>query len=223
MSTAETDLRPPIPMSLAHRPVVGGLAAPYVNLQLADGGVDFRSPHHAKYAECWTEELCQACGNDLTDPAVLFGGPNQLRGLRFDEPALCTPCAVYASRACPMVAGRQERYADRARVSEGSRGHVCPDAGCDCGGWQPTDPDGSDRGGDPAHPWYACYVRPGAWQLTGRKIVTRCSDLGCEHERVIINGAMLTTPPLKVVLVSEPGEGRVWRTLSRDEVAALVG
>ena len=44
----------------------------------------------------------------------------------------------------------------------------------------------------------------------------------CEHERVIINGAVLTQAPLKVVLVSEPGTGRVWRTLSRDEVAALL-
>jgi len=75
---------------------------------------------------------------------------------------------------------------------------------------------------DPAHPWYACYVRPGAWQLTGKQVVTRCSDKGCEHERVIINGALLTAPPLKVVLVSEPGAGRVWRTLVAAEVAALI-
>jgi len=219
------DVRPPIPASCAHRPVVGGLVAPFVNLRLADGGVDFRTPHHATYAKCWTEGLCQTCGQPLTHTAVLFGGPNQFRDLHFDEPPLCAPCAVYASKACPMVAGRQERYADRERVAEGKRGHVCPDEGCGCGGFLPTDPSAPDHGGDPAHPWYAAYVRPGAWQLTGKKIITVCTDKGCEHERVIINGAHLAmgSPSLKIVLVSEPGTGRVWRTLSSDEAAALCG
>jgi hypothetical protein len=213
------DLRPPIPASCAGRPVVGGLVAPYVNLRLADGGVDFRSPHHAKYEECWTRELCQTCGQQLTHPAVLFGGPNQLRTLHFDEPPLCPPCAVYASRACPMIAGRRERYADRPRVSEGARGHVCSDAGCECGGWTPTDPANPDSGGDPAHPWYACYVRPGAWQLTGKQIVARCTDLGCEHERLIVNGAILNAVPLKILLIAEPGTGRIWRKLAAAEAA----
>lgn len=220
--TAE-DVRPPIPATCAGRPVVGGLVAPFVNLRLADGGVDFRSPHHARYEECWKSGLCQTCGQRLTHPAVLFGGPNQLRDLHFDEPPLCAPCAVYASRACPMVAGRLERYADRLRVSEGVRGHVCPDAACDCGGWQPTDPGAPDTGGDPAHPLFACYVRPNAWQLTGKQIVTRCPDKGCEHERLILNGALLVPSSLlKVVLVSEPGTGRTWRTLAPGEVAALL-
>lgn len=219
----DTDIRPPIPASCAHRPVVGGLVAPFVNLRLADGGVDFRTPHNAKYEECWRHGLCQTCGEPLTHPAVLFGGPNQLRGLHFDEPPLCAPCAVYASRACPMVAGRLERYADRQRVSEGARGHVCPDHDCDCGGFRPTDPSVPDHGGDPAHPWYACYARPGGWQLTAKKIITRCSDKGCEHERVILSGALLVPSSLlKVVLVSEPGTGRTWRTLTPGEVAALV-
>jgi hypothetical protein len=217
------EMHPDIPLSLADRPTIGGLAIPYVNLRLADGGVDFRSPHHAKYEECWTRGLCQTCGGPIRGTvAVLFGGPNQLRGLHFDEPPLCAPCAVYASKACPMVAGRQERYADRDRVAEGRRGHVCPDEGCDCGGFRPADPAAADSRGDPAHPWYACYIRPGAWQLTGKQVVTRCSDKGCEHERIILNGAFLTALPLKVVLVSEPGLGRVWRTLSAAEVAALI-
>jgi len=192
-------------------------------VQLADGGVDFRSPHHARYEQCWTESRCQTCGEPVSRRAVVFGGPNQMRDLHFDEPPLCVPCAVYASRACPMVAGRQERYADRQRVAEGRRGHVCPDPSCGCGGWQPTDPASPDYGGDPAHPWYACYVRPGAWQLTGKQVTTRCSDLGCEHDRVIVNGAFLTSLPLKVVLVSAPGQGRIWRALTADEVASVAG
>jgi hypothetical protein len=207
----------PIPASCAHRPTVGGLVAPFANLMLADGGVDFRSPHHAKYERCWTEGLCQVCGNPTGHPAVLFGGPNQLGSGHFDEPPLCVPCAVYASKACPMVAGQQSHYADRARVSEGRRGHVCPDTGCHCGGWTPADPNKADSGGDPAHPWYAVYIGAKDYTVTAYKTVVRCSDRGCEHERLLVNGGQLTAAPLKVLLVSAPGEGRIWRRLPADE------
>jgi hypothetical protein len=217
------EVRPPIPVTCAHRPVVGGLVAPFINVMLADGGCDFRTPHHATYERCWREGLCQTCGLRLTRPAVLFGGPNQLRDLHFDEPPLCAPCAIYASRACPMVSGRMERYATRQRVSEGRRGHVCADAGCGCGGFRETDPSVPGVGGDPAHPWYAVYARPGGWLLTGKTITTRCSDKGCEHERFILSGAYLDLSSLlKVVLVSEPGTGRTWRTLAPDEAAVLL-
>lgn len=209
-----TDL-PPIPASCANRPTVGGLVAPFVNLRLADGGVDFRSPHHTTYARCWTERLCQTCGGRLSRPAVLFGGPNQVAARSFDEPPLCPPCAVYAAKACPMVAGRQARYATRPRVSEGHRGEVCPDPDCDCGGWVSTDPDRGDSGGDLAHPWYALYIDPAHIQVTGYQKRVRCSDRGCEHDRLIINGGLLTADPLRVILVSTPGDGHVWRRLDR--------
>ncbi len=216
---------PPIPASCADRPTVGGLVAPYVNIRLADGGVDFRTPHQATYQQCWTEQVCQTCGAPLTRPAVLFGGPNQLRNRHFDEPPLCAPCAVYASQACPMVAGRMPHYAARERLSGGRRGHVCPDADCPCGGFVPSDPDATGAPGEPAHPWYAVYVEPGAWQLTGNEVRVRCSDGGCTdlHRRLLINGAFLSGEPLKVVLVSAPGEGRVWRRLTVAEVGEAVG
>jgi hypothetical protein len=213
--------RPPIPASCSHRPVIGGLVAPIVNVRLADGGVDFRSPHHETYARCWTDGLCQVCGNRLSRPAILFGGPNQLRSGHFDEPPLCPPCALYASQACPMVAGRQPYYADRQRVSEGHRGKVCADPGCGCGGWTPTDPGQGDHGGDPAHPWYAVYIDPAAVVVTVHEIETVCSDKGCKHKRRVVNGGKLTAPPLKVLLVSEPGVGRVWRRLSPQETAEV--
>lgn len=212
-----TDPVPPIPASCAQRPTIGGLAIPYINLRLADGGVDFRSPHHTKVAQCWQEALCQTCGEPTGHPAVVFGGPNQLRTAQFDEPPLCVACAIYASRACPMVAGRQTHYADRARLSETHRGATCPDPGCHCGGWTPTDPDVGDHSGDPAHPWYAVYIPPGGYAILAYHKTVRCSDRGCEHQRLIVNGAQLTTTPLKIVLVSVPGEGRVWRTLPRGE------
>ncbi len=202
---------PAIPASCAHRPTVGGLVAPVVNLRLADGGVDFRSPHQATYERCWRERLCQVCGRDAGHPAVLFGGPNQLRDGRFDEPPLCAACAVYASQACPMVAGRQAHYADRARLAEGKRGKTCLDPACGCGGWIDADPAAGGSDGDPAHDWYAVYVRPTGYRLTAHKAIVRCSDMGCEHERVLIDGGRLTAPPLKIMLVSTQAEGRVWR------------
>jgi hypothetical protein len=223
MTPAE-EIRPPIPASCAHRPVVGGLVAPFVNMRLADGGVDFRTPHTAAYEKCWLEERCQTCGEQLQDRVcVLFGGPNQVRRLHFDEPPLCPPCAVYASRACPMVAGRMDTYARHDRVSEGRRGKTCSTPGCDCGGAVSSDPSAPDHKGDPAHPWYACYVRPGTWQLTGKKVCTPCSDGGCSklHERMLLNGAILLAPPLKIRVVSEPGKGRVWHPLTAGQASAL--
>ncbi len=214
---------PNIPGTCANRPTVGGLVAPFVNIRLADGGVDFRTPHQATYERCWQENLCQTCGGRLASLVVFFGGPRQVRERRFDEPPLCLPCAVYASQACPMVAGRMPRYADRERLSEGKRGHVCPDAECQCGGFTASDPNAYDASGEPAHDWFAVYVRAGDWQLTGNVVEVPCSDRGCLHERTLINGCHLTADPRKVLLASTQADGRVWRRLTADELAARLG
>jgi hypothetical protein len=119
-----------------------------------------------------------------------------------------------------MVAGRQPRYADRERLSEGKRGHVCPDAGCACGGFTDSDPNAYDASGEPAHDWFAVYIRAGAWNLTAHVVTAPCSDRGCLHERTLINGGQLVDEPRKVVLVSTQAEGRVWRRLTAEELAA---
>lgn len=160
-----TDPRPPIPMALAARPTVAGLVVPWVNVRLADGGVDYRSAHHSRWLACWTNGLCQTCGQDLQGPAkaevvVFLGGPNQL-DTYFDEPPLHPACASYAGKACPMVAGRMSHYADRPHVSNGPRGQTCPEPGCDCGGWTPHTH--SDAGGAPAHEWWQVWARD--WAL----------------------------------------------------------
>jgi hypothetical protein len=214
------DSRPPIPLSLKDRPVRGGISMPWANVELADGGVDFRTAHHARYAQCWESCLCQSCGKSTGDPAVLVCGPRQILNRRFDEPPLCPPCALYASRACPMVNGRTEVYPERPRVVEGHRGGKCTRPGCGCGGWVETDPEHSaSQGGQAALPWYACWIHPADYTVTAHEAVTKCSGLGCEHERLIVNGGILTAPPLKIFLVSEPGTGRVWRRLTDAEAA----
>lgn len=151
---------PPIPAGLAHRPTVGGLVIPWVQVRLADGGADFRATHHTKWLQAWTHGLCQICGLALDTPVVLLGGPAQLEAY-FDEAPLHPWCAAYATKACPMLAGRLQRFADRQHLSEGHRGQTCPDPGCQCGGWTPNTT--TDRAGEPAHPWWAVWAR--SWTL----------------------------------------------------------
>jgi hypothetical protein len=117
-----------------------------------------------------------------------------------------------------VVNGSTVTYPYRLRVSEGNRGRQCPEPGCDCGGWQETDPEHSaDQGGQPVLPWYACWIHPDGYTITAHKAVARCADKGCEHERLIVNGGLLNVPPLKIYLVSEPGMGRIWRRLTGAE------
>ena len=211
---SDLDGRPPIPASMAHLPVRGGLAQPWVNAQLADGGTDFRSPHTARYEQAWKRYLCQSCGQSTGPRAVLVCGPRQLLTLRFDEPPVCPPCAGYARAACPFVSGRAVAYPGRLRLSEGHRGQKCFDPSCECGGWTVTDPEHSaDMGGQPNLPWYACWIPRGKYTVTVHVITTRCPDKGCEHERMVVNGAMLTSLPLKVQLLSVPGQAIERRTL----------
>lgn len=215
MITDET--RPPIPATLAGRPVQGGLAVPWVNVALADGGVDFRTTHRSKAERCWQESLCQSCGNPTIPAAVMVCGPRQILSGRYDEPPACPPCALYASRACPMVGGRVVTYPDRPRVTAGRRGERCSLPGCGCDGWLDIDPAHSaDMGGQPALPWYAAWVRPDSWTLTGHWARVRCNE-GCEHDRLMISGGQIDGPPLKVLLVSEPGSGRIWKPLTAGE------
>jgi len=214
-----TDLvRPAIPASCARRPLAGGLVVPYVNARLADGGVDFRTPHTARYEQCWSYGLCQTCGAPYRgglDFVMVFGGPNQFADLHFDEPPLCLPCALYASQACPMLAGRQESYVDRPKLTEGHRG-ACPQ-GCGCAGWTPTDPSVPEHRGEPAHPWWAAYVRAGEWTLTGKTVPARNG-----RDRLVLTGAYLRKVPAGVMLVSRPGRGRAWSPLADSEIGALV-
>ena len=81
-----------------------------------------------------------------------------------------------------------------------------------------SDPDAYDASGDPAHTWYAVYVLPGAWQETGKTVTVACSDRGCLHERTLVNGAILTGDPLKIILVSTQVDGRMWRRIDPSEV-----
>lgn len=205
-----SDPRPPIPATCAARPTVGGLVSPYANVQLAGGGVDFRSQHESRVQRCWRETLCQLCGTAITAlPIVLFGGPRQVAALQFDEPPLHPACAVYVSKACPMVAGRQLHYATGDTVSDGRRGDTCPDPECDCGGWVPTPGLNRPAGGDPAHDWFAVYVNGYSLAIT--------EDRPDRVHSAIVDPQQV----LHMRHVSTPGIGRTWTLAARtllDEV-----
>jgi hypothetical protein len=204
-----TDIvRPPIPATCEHRPTIGGVVKPWANVELADGRVDFRSQHESKAQRCFLEGLCQVCGNSVTRPIVFFGGPRQVAALQFDEPPLHPECAVYASQACPMVAGRLERYATREVVTHGPRGAVCSDPGCDCGGWVPTPGLTVGPGGDPAHDWYAVYVSGYSAGVTDAR-----------PDRVHA-GVVRPHQVLAIRHVSSPGTGRTWTRTTLEEVHA---
>lgn len=201
------DIRPPIPATCEFRPTIGGLVIPWINVQLADGGVDFRSQHSSRAQSCFLESLCQVCGTVIAGPPyVLIGGPGQLARLQFDEPPLHPECAAYVSSACPMVAGRMLRFADRDPISEGHRGEVCPDPDCDCGGWVPTPDSARVPNGRPAHDWYAVYASTYAVGATPD---------GRAHS------AILSPDQVRAVRhISTPGVGRTWKRVSLDEVIA---
>ncbi|MFI9558843.1 hypothetical protein [Nonomuraea endophytica] len=167
-------VRPPIPVRLAHRPTVGGLVQPWVNVQLADGGVDFRRANGTHWRRAWTEGRCQICSERLGRLFVMIGGPDQLaEGGVFDEAPMHPECAAYVTLACPMVAGRMTHFRPGPSLTEGARGQDCGVPGCDCGGYTDTEQvlhaDGAvtirrtdsttSSAGKAAHPWYAVYAR----------------------------------------------------------------
>lgn len=204
---------PPIPRTLERNPTINGLAIPWVNIRLRDGGVDFRGTHNAKWRQAWLERRCQVCGGPLLPrdgtlgtSVVLLGELDRLSTLLFNEPPMHGECAVYTSRACPMVAGGMSRYADRPRVSEGKRGEKCFDPGCDCEGWVPHDDGGTGSDGKAVGGWFAAWV----------------DDYSTGHLTTgeLVGGVVQLVDVLAVRLVSTPEEGRVWRRIDLDEVRA---
>lgn len=174
---------------------MAGLVKPWVNVELADGGIDFRSQHTNKAIMCWQDFRCQVDGQALGKQFVLMGGPDQLRSLLFDEPAMHPECAGYVAQACPMVGGRLTHYAKGDSLSAGRRGKTCPQPGCNCGGWVEGHKTRA-LAGSPAHDWFAVHA-------IGYTVAVRPNGQ-------VIGAALETTDVVNVMKVSVAGEGYVW-------------
>jgi hypothetical protein len=100
----------PIPVALAHLPVVAGMVVPWVTASAADGRPVFGQIDATRHDSCLMRRLCQVCGDALGDRTVLLVRDRDLRNQFTAEPGLHPWCAAYTMRACPMVAGRMDHY-----------------------------------------------------------------------------------------------------------------
>lgn len=138
-----TDTATPIPIWLAHLPVVGGVAVPWVTARSTDGRYRFGALDAARQYQCLTERRCQICARPLGRPLVLLMRLSDLPRQRTSEPALHPVCAHYTETACPMVAGRMSHYrSSPIPLDDGTVETV----------------DTPARLGAPAEPWFAVWL-----------------------------------------------------------------
>jgi hypothetical protein len=101
---------PAIPMQLAHRPVLAGLAVPWITAQTPDGRIRFGSNNAHLTERALREGLCQTCGYRL-DPTVVFAMRDcDLRLFTSPEPGMHAVCARYSAAGCPMLSGRMSHH-----------------------------------------------------------------------------------------------------------------
>jgi hypothetical protein len=146
---------PAIPMWLAHLPTVGGLVVPWITSRDARGRHQFGTVDHERMNLCLRQRLCGVCGRELDDRLVLLMRLSDLTSQCTNEPALHPQCAAYASGACPMVAGRLDRY--RTTVEQDHEGA-----------------ESAIRSGAPAEPWFAVWLR-------GYEVVLHHGHLAASH------------------------------------------
>lgn len=97
---------PNIPLRLAGRPTLGGLAVPWTTGSTPDGRIRFGTVDRTRQELAFTDRLCQTCGEPFEDRIVFAMRDSDLRTLTSHEPGMHPVCAAYAATACPMLAGR---------------------------------------------------------------------------------------------------------------------
>lgn len=142
----------PIPQCLAHLPVQAGLAVPVVAMKQGDRYLI--SVNNTRWTwDVIAERRCGICGRPL-DPGrsvVLTARPDLDHAT---DPANHPECVAYASKACPMLSGRMDRY--RPQDTQGHGPGVCDKPGC-CGGYSIAH--GPRHDGEPApDQWYAVWI-----------------------------------------------------------------
>jgi hypothetical protein len=190
--------RTAIPVRLSGRPVIGGLAIPWVTTQHADGTpvLGFIDPR--RQTACLTDRLCQACGQQLGSPMVLMVRARDVLAGFVNEPALHPECAAYSAVACPMLAGMMARYRSAPRPARQER---CGNPSCQCRAWV-TSGDRDLRAGRPREAFAAVWIDRSQYQVTASPAGGAPPRLGLRDLRV------LTVRPVT------PGQPDGWMTLS---------
>ncbi|MFC9085299.1 hypothetical protein [Nocardiopsis dassonvillei] len=150
-------MTPPIPTQLAHRPTLGGLVVPYISLR-TDRGWHLGHISQPRWREVIEGWRCQVCGRWLGVDGrfVLHVRPSDIAVGYSAEPAQHPVCAAYSAAACPMVAGRRDRY--RAPADLTARTCELPDCRCHL---VPDNPAQRElRAGADAEPWLALWCAP---------------------------------------------------------------
>jgi hypothetical protein len=138
---------PPVPLCLAHCPTAGGLVVPFTSLRHRNGDVALGLADSERVSLCLRERRCGVCGRIIGGRVVFLVRQVDLDRGRSSEPGMCPPCAAYAQRACPMVAGRMEHY---RRALPQFLTRTCADPQCTCRVW--AAPSGTARYGARAVP-----------------------------------------------------------------------
>lgn len=145
---------PPVPVHLDGAPAVGGLVIPYNSLRHRNGQAALGFIDQDRTERCLRERLCSVCARPIRGRMVFLMRTSDLNRRQSTEPALCPPCAAYAQRACPMIAGTMQHYRRTVAPAAVRR---CGDPLCPCRAW--SDPDASPaRFGAAAEPWHALWT-----------------------------------------------------------------
>jgi hypothetical protein len=153
---------PAIPVRLSGRPLIAGLAIPWVTALHANGTPVLGVIDPRRQAACLTGRLCQACGQQLGSPLVLMVRALDVVAGYVNEPALHPECAAYSALACPMLAGLMARYRSAPLPTRQVR---CGDASCDCRTWVMSG-DREMRAGRPREAFAAVWIDQIQYRVT---------------------------------------------------------
>ncbi|GLZ28101.1 hypothetical protein Lesp02_02910 [Lentzea sp. NBRC 105346] len=138
------DTVPDIPLWIAHLPVVGGLAVPWITPRTTDGRYLLGSIDRDRMHQALVYRWCGVCGRPLDDRLVLLMRLSDLPRQCTNEPALHPQCAAYTAAACPMVSGKLDHYRSTPVRLDAT---MAPSS------------DTSARQGAAAEPWFAVWLR----------------------------------------------------------------
>ncbi len=75
-----------------------------------DGEPDFKVMHERRREECFNKNLCHLCGQRMSAPYALIGGPLCVDGMAFVDGPMHPECATYAALVCPFLSSPQGKY-----------------------------------------------------------------------------------------------------------------